>query len=487
MDNKNTNLQISKEVISQIREIFSFIEESDFEIKIDKKSNIKISRLSDKKFTIINHTQYRIENIMTKCPKWIGYLENKFTETFIGQGIEKSIPDAKQKWIVKLKSTCNPNDCLFPAEIKIKNIYCVAYHGICCKASEASMMNFIKNHENVEDYVCDQKVYLQVLEEKQIIQRAEMSAFATQPIPPFIKKIGADHSSQKSGIGSSIGTRTDINVFIFDTGISSHPDLNIVGGRNFTTGDSNAWQDQHGHGTHVSGIAGAKDNDIGIIGVAPGVRLWAIKVIGNNGSGSTSVIIAALNWVLSNRGTLWNGYGIINMSLGGPVFQPLDDAIKNITNNGIVVCVAAGNSSINAINITPARSLSAITVGATSSNPFYDTLASYSNYGSIIDILAPGSNIYSTYLNNSYSVMSGTSMATPILTGTIALLVSTLNLGPPTTADFVGNVSNTIKYVSSFLSYPNYDGTETKNPRIKLSVMAKSAITTDISIRSGTY
>ncbi len=484
MENKKTQIinNLKNRIILQLNEL----KLDKYDIIICENNDIKITRLSDNKFLVINHKDYEINNVMTDCPKWLNNLKNRIVEIFYNQKInDKTIADAKQKWIVKLKSTCNPNDCLFPTEIKIKDIYCSAYHGICCKATEISMMNFVKNHENVEDFVCDQKVYLQVLEEKQIIQRDQLSIFATQTLPPFIKRIGADHSSQK--YRNNIASRTDINVFIFDTGISNHPDLNIVNGRNFTTSDPNAWQDNHGHGTHVSGITGAMDNSFGIVGVAPGVRLWAIKVIGDNGSGSTSAIIAALNWVLSNRNILWTGYGIINMSLGGPIFQPLDDAIQNITNNGIIVCVAAGNSSTNALNTSPGRSPAAITVGATSSNPTYDTIAYFSNYGGIVDILAPGSNINSTYLNGGYAVLSGTSMATPIVTGTVALLVSTVALGSPTSAGFVGNVSNTIKYVSSPLTYPNYDGTQTPNPKIILSSVAISAGTTDISIRSGTY
>jgi subtilisin family serine protease len=491
MENKNNqinvNEQLIKQVISQITK-FSFIKANDFIVMTEKEFIIRIIRVTDKKSLDIDYRDVGIQNIMTECPRWIEYLKNKIIETFTDQTIEKNIIDTKQKWIVKFKNTCNPKDCAFPSEIKIKDIYCAAYHGICCKATEISMLKFCKNNEIVENFICDQKVYVQVLEDIQLYKKEDLITIAAQPIPTFIKRIGADHSSQKSGDGmGTIGNRTDINVFIFDTGISLHPELNIVNGRNFTTSDVNAWKDVYGHGTHVSGIVGAIDNDIGVVGVAPGVRLWAIKVIGDNGSGSTSTIITALNWVLSNRNVLWNGFGIINMSLGGPAFAPLDDAIKNVTDNGIVVCVAAGNSATNAISTSPARSPSAITVGATSPNPTYDTLASFSNYGNIVDILAPGTSINSTYLNNGYAIMSGTSMATPVITGTVALMVSTLNLGTPTTGGFVGNVSNTLKYVSSPTLYPNYDGTQTSNPRIILSQTATNAGTTNISVRSGSY
>ena len=272
-----------------------------------------------------------------------------------------------------------------------------------------------------------------------------------------------------------------------DTGISTHADLNIVGGRNFTTSNVNDWIDRHGHGTHVAGIAGAIDNLIGVVGVAPGVRLWAIKVLNDNGSGSYSVLINALDWILNSRGTIWTGYGVINMSLAGPSFLPLDDAIATLTNNGIVVVVAGGNNSTNSNSTSPARAYSAITVGASGHSPNYTSLAYFSNYGAGIDILAPGVNILSTYVNNRYAILSGTSMASPVIAGTCALLASTLNLGTPTTAGYVGNVNNTLKYVSGFIEYSNYDGTVTHNPRIILSSIAALNGTTNIGVRSGSF
>lgn len=396
----------------------------------------------------------------------------------------------KQNWIVKIKkdaiNTLNNVEEIHK-NISISKIYKDAYHGFLCQASEEDIVNLANSNDIIEEYYPDVTYHIKETGDRNLFTKKDVEILS-QSVQPFIQRIGADHSSQMSGNGSgSLANRTDINVFIVDTGIYPHADLNIIAGMNFTSSNGNAWVDDNGHGTHVAGIAGAYDNTIGVVGVAPGVNLWAIKVLDASGSGLSSTIITALNWILSHRGIGWSGYGIVNMSLGGPAFQPLDDAVANLTNNGIIVCVAAGNDSQNAINESPARSPSALTVGATMPNPSYNTLASYSNYGSILDILAPGSNILSTYLNNGYATLSGTSMATPIISGTVALMLSTVYQGSPTNAGFVGNVRNTLRYVSTPLSYPNYDGTVTPNPKITLSTAAINANTTDISVRSGSF
>jgi len=307
----------------------------------------------------------------------------------------------------------------------------------------------------------------------------------TQTTGAYISRIGATCSSQVSGNGSGLlSSNTNINVFIVDTGISSHNDLNIVGGINFTSIDSSAWSDGNGHGTHVSGIAGSLDNSNGVVGVAPGVRLWAVKVLDDSGNGYASDIIAGLDWILNNRSVLWNGKGIVNMSIGGAAYTPLDTAVGTLISNGIIPVVAAGNETQDVINFSPARVLSAITVGATENYPNYDTLASYSNYGSRVDILAPGTSITSTWPTNTYATLSGTSMATPVVTGTIALILSTQTIAGGNTSSFVSNVRTQLYNSSLSVSPVCYGSGSGSNPRITIP----SGITvTNVSVWAGKF
>jgi subtilisin family serine protease len=176
-------------------------------------------------------------------------------------------------------------------------------------------------------------------------------------------------------------------------------------------GDSTA-SDCNGHGTHVAGTVGGST-----YGVAKGVSLVAVRVLNCSGSGTTSGVIAGINWVTSNHTT---GKAVANMSLGGGVSSALDTAVRNSIADGIVYAVAAGNSSANACNSSPSRVSEAITVGATTST---DARASYSNIGSCLDLFAPGSSITSAWYssNTATNTISGTSMATPHVTGVAAL------------------------------------------------------------------
>jgi subtilisin family serine protease len=237
----------------------------------------------------------------------------------------------------------------------------------------------------------------------------------------------------------------DVDVAIMDTGIDAdHPDLNVLEDKqvNFIGSTPN---DRCGHGTHVAGIVGAKDNDIGIVGIAPGAKLWNVKVLEKNPStggcsGSLQGIIQGLNYVAENADEI----DVVNLSLGGlcpanscdsPVYEK---AINRVVDNGVVVIVSAGNSNQNAKDFIPARFLSPITVSAISDTdgkcgglgPISnhprggpdDTLADFSNFGSTVDVSAPGVDILSTYPNDAYAVLSGTSMSGPYVAGAAALI-----------------------------------------------------------------
>ena len=253
----------------------------------------------------------------------------------------------------------------------------------------------------------------------------EMSINATQnPTPSW----GIDRIDQaalplnSSYIYSADGSGVD--AYIIDTGIlTTHTQF---GGRAFggysAIGATTNWTDQNGHGTHVSGTVGGAT-----YGVAKNVNLIAVRVLDAAGSGSTSGVIAGINWAITDHTTR---PAVANMSLGGGASTALDNAVKNAVLDGIVMCVAAGNNGRNASNYSPARVSTAITVGASGAHPTlgtnYDAYASYSNYGSIVDIFAPGSSITSAWFTSTTAVntISGTSMATPHVAGVAALYKS---------------------------------------------------------------
>jgi aqualysin 1 len=226
-------------------------------------------------------------------------------------------------------------------------------------------------------------------------------------------------------------TGSGVDAYIIDSGILlNHVDFGgrAVGGFSSILNATN-WVDQNGHGTHVAGTVGGAT-----YGVAKNVKLIAVRVFDGSGSGSTSGVIAGVNWMITNHTT---NPAVANMSLGGGVSSALDLAVTNAVKDGIVVCVAAGNSASDASRFSPARVSTAITVGATGSSPIlglnYDVFASYSNYGSVVDVLAPGSSILSAYFTNTTStaVLSGTSMATPHVAGVSALYLATNTKSTP--------------------------------------------------------
>ncbi len=259
---------------------------------------------------------------------------------------------------------------------------------------------------------------------------------AAQTLPTGIDRIDGELSSTASGDGAG---SVDVDIAIIDTGIDSkHPDLNVVGG---VACNGNGREDRNGHGTHVAGIAAARDNDIGVVGVAPGARLWSVRVLNSSGKGSFSNVICGVDWVTANAGTI----EVANMSLGGSGSEPaasgcstrdpLHDAICRSVGAGVTYVVAAGNASANAQGFVPAAYDEVITVSAladfngqpgggaaaTCRADTDDTFADFSNFGSDIDLIAPGACIYSTYRSGRYATLSGTSMASPHVTGAAAL------------------------------------------------------------------
>lgn len=209
---------------------------------------------------------------------------------------------------------------------------------------------------------------------------------------------------------------SSVDAYIFDTGIFfTH---NEFGGRAQNgydaTGSRVPGLDKNGHGTHVAGTVGGN-----IYGIAKAVKLFAVKVLNDQGSGSNSGIVAGIDWAIGHHKTS-NRPAVGNMSLGGSASSVIDAAVQNAINNGIVMCVAAGNESTDASTKSPARVADAITVGATTN---IDAKASYSNYGSVIDIHAPGTSITSSWCTSTTAIktIDGTSMASPHVAGAAVL------------------------------------------------------------------
>ncbi|MFV2019729.1 S8 family peptidase [Micromonospora sp. LOL_023] len=245
-------------------------------------------------------------------------------------------------------------------------------------------------------------------------QNHTVSIAATQTNPP---SWGLDRIDQRNRpLNNSYtypNTGSNVTAYIIDTGIrTTHNDF---GGRARAGYDAfgGTSADCNGHGTHVAGTVGGT-----AYGVAKGVRLVAVRVLNCSGSGTTAGVIAGVNWVTANAVKP----AVANMSLGGGASSTLDSAVASSISSGISYAVAAGNSNANACNSSPARVANAITVGATTST---DARASYSNYGTCLDIFAPGSSITAPWYtsNTATNTISGTSMAAPHVAGAAALVL----------------------------------------------------------------
>lgn len=287
---------------------------------------------------------------------------------------------------------------------------------------------------------------------------------AAQTIPNGVKRMNA-HRSPIANI-NGIDQRVDVDVAVIDTGIQpDHPDLNVVGGRRFYSAGQEIFRqsqddqfgDSNGHGTHVAGIIGALDNNIGTVGAAPGARLWALKVFNDDDQSYLSDVVAAIDWVLENVDTV----AVINISLTGEGYHTaLRNAIRSAVAQGVVVVAAAGNNAQDIYgpdgqfktndDVVPAAypevaAISALAdrdglpggVGSSTGYGPDDSFASFSNFsnsvtssnpvyspGGAIDLMMPGTSIYSTHINSTYSTKSGTSMAAPHATGLVALYIA---------------------------------------------------------------
>ena len=277
---------------------------------------------------------------------------------------------------------------------KVKHIYQNALNGFSVEMSES------------DAEALSQDFRVQFVEEDGV-----MEAIATQNNPPW----GLDRIDQRnlplSATYTYNWTGSGVRVYVIDTGIrTTHSQF---GGRASNVYDAfgGTGADCNGHGTHVSGTVGGST-----YGVAKSALLRGVRVLDCSGSGSTSGVIAGVDWVRLNH----IAPAVANMSLGGGVSTALDTAVNNLSNAGVTIAVAAGNSNANACNSSPARAVNAITVGSTTTS---DARSSFSNFGTCLDLFAPGSSILSAWFtsNTATATLSGTSMASPHVAGVAAL------------------------------------------------------------------
>ncbi|QES49969.1 serine protease [Streptomyces venezuelae] len=284
---------------------------------------------------------------------------------------------------------------------KIDKVYRAALNGYSIEASESQ----------AKKIAADPAV-------ASVVQNRTFTVDGTQPNPP---SWGLDRVDQRALPLNSSYTYPDkagegVTAYVIDTGVRiSHSDF---GGRAFNGYDAidndNVAQDGHGHGTHVAGTVGGN-----AYGVAKKAKIVGVRVLNNQGSGTTAQVVAGIDWVTQNAVKP----AVANMSLGGGADAALDTAVRNSIAAGITYAVAAGNESTNANTKSPARVTEAITVGATTST---DAKASYSNFGAVLDLFAPGSSIVSAWNTSDTATnnISGTSMASPHVAGAAAVYLS---------------------------------------------------------------
>jgi subtilisin len=350
------------------------------------------------------------------------------------------------RYIVVLKPTANV-DAMVAQETKlgatVTNAYYTALKGFAI-TMPTDWVPLLRADSRVSYVVADQPARL-----------------TAQVLPTGINRIDGELSSTHSGDGTG---SVNVNVAVIDTGIDvTHPDLNVVGGYNCAATSTASYSDSFGHGTHVAGIIGAKDNQIGVVGVAPGTRLWSFRAAGGLGDGSVATALCSVDRVTSTRtdSDPTNDIQVANMSLGFSPFgngsaddgncgrtnrDPMHTAICASVAAGVTYVVAAGNASTDAANFIPAAYDEVITVSAladfdgkpgglaapTCRADEDDTFANFSNFGADVDLIAPGVCIYSTASSkgqladsSGYRLLSGTSMAAPHVAGAAALYKST--------------------------------------------------------------
>ncbi len=319
-----------------------------------------------------------------------------------GRGIEG-------RYVVVLNAGADPRAVAAVAGVEPGFVYTAALVGFAAELSAGQLTAL--RHNPAVDYV---------------EQDQEMSVQATQSPAPW----GLDRIDQRNLPLSNSYTYTSpgssVRAYIIDSGIRAGLTAQFgsrVQNVYDAVGDGQNGNDCNGHGTHVAGIVGS----VGY-GVAKGVALRGVRAVNCSGTGTTAGIIASVDWVRVNAVRP----AVANMSLGGGLSTALNTAVDNLANSGVFISVGAGAENQNACNVSPASAAGAFAVAATTST---DARASYSNYGSCVDIFAPGSSIPSVWLDGTTRTLSGTSMAAPHAAGVAALYKATYGETATSTLD----------------------------------------------------
>jgi subtilisin len=295
-----------------------------------------------------------------------------------------------------------------------------------------------------------------------------------QTLPTGIDRIDAEVSTHFAA-----NTWNNIAVAVIDTGSGPHADLNIAGGRNCSTGNPSNFSDGNGHGTHVAGTIGAINNSAGVVGVAPGIPIYSVRVLNNQGSGSWSSVVCGIDWVTANAARF--NIKVANMSLGGGGADDgncgnsnndaLHKAICRSVAGGVTYVVAAGNDNANLAGFVPAAydEVLAVTAvadfngqpgggaAATCRSDVDETAADFSNFAGSADaghtIAAPGVCINSTWKGGGYNTISGTSMASPHVAGTAALCIDTASCSG-TPSNVMNQLRSAVQSATGFVGDP---------------------------------
>lgn len=318
------------------------------------------------------------------------------TAGFSGEGnVRRSAKHLPGRYIVALESNADPvavaNDVRNYKGGKVAKQYRKGFSGLSVELSDADAVALSRDAR------------VQFIEEDATVSAAAVP-WGLDRIDQRALPLNTTYVSGGSGAG--------VTAYVLDTGIAStHADFGGRVAAGFNAFDTGSSEDCNGHGTHVAGVIGGAN-----FGVAKSVTLVPVRVLDCTGMGSTSTILAGIDWILDQPARP----AVVNMSLGGDPSAAVDNAVKRLLNANIPVVVAAGNSNGDACASSPARVPDAITVGASDQN---DQRASFSNYGACVDLFAPGSNIVSDWYSSSTAtaVSSGTSAATPFTAGVVAL------------------------------------------------------------------
>jgi len=322
------------------------------------------------------------------------------------------------------------------------------------------------------------------------VEADQVVSIDAQTTPTGIQRVFADDNPYLD-IDGIDDFRVDVDVAVIDSGVDfQHPDLNVVGGVTCMSPPCvSGGDDDRYHGTHVAGTIAALDNGFGVVGVAPGARIWAVKVLDSAGNGTSTTAVAGIDWVAAHAATI----EVANMSFGGEGWsQATYDAVQGAVNAGVAFAAAAGNDAADAAGYWPAAFSNVLTVsgladfngapgGLGSSAPcalgmeIDDWRYYYSNYGSVVDVAAPGFCILSSVpaeIGFSYGYGSGTSMASPHAAGALALLASVSN---PNNSSAVYSLYNQVKAAGNF-NWTDDSGDGIKEPLLDVSAWAPAVV-----------